>query len=342
MSETEPKRARAASRSSDPASTTIWPYPTGWYVIARSEELPRGAVLSCHYFGRELVLYRGKDRVARMVDAQCPHLGAHLGRGGKVIGNNLQCPFHHWQFEPSGRCVHVPYAEPQSKARLATWPIVERNGQILAWYCEDGRAAHYDVPGIDAFEAPRRPGWSKLRELVFTYKARVHEVVENVVDRGHFVPVHGVAIVPEIENLRFDAHRASLTHVTRTRILGRMHATKLAFEYHGPTWTHVRIDTSTVVELIASLTPIDAHTLKHRILFRIRKMNPVFDRVLSYMVARQLKHDFVGDIEILSNKVYLEHPMLCRGEGDIMRIRSWLAQFEPARRLQIVAEGGRG
>ena len=35
--------------------------PTGWYVIAMSEELARGAVLPRRYFGRDLVLFRTQD-----------------------------------------------------------------------------------------------------------------------------------------------------------------------------------------------------------------------------------------------------------------------------------------
>ncbi|WP_425436809.1 Rieske 2Fe-2S domain-containing protein [Mycobacterium rhizamassiliense] len=39
-------------------------------------------------------MYRTKSGLARAIEAYCPHLGAHLGHGGKVLGDELHCPFH--------------------------------------------------------------------------------------------------------------------------------------------------------------------------------------------------------------------------------------------------------
>lgn len=64
-----------------------------------------------------------------MVDAYCPHLGANLAAGGRVLGDCIECPFHGWQFQGSdGKCVRIPYAEKgerhtrtlQIKVRVAT------------------------------------------------------------------------------------------------------------------------------------------------------------------------------------------------------------------------------
>ena len=41
-------------------------------------------------------------REVGVVHAFCPHMGAHLGMGGMVVGNLLQCPFHGWSFDASG------------------------------------------------------------------------------------------------------------------------------------------------------------------------------------------------------------------------------------------------
>mgnify|MGYP000650348235 FL=1 len=87
------------------------PYPNSWFVVAFSHELAPGGVMPLHYFGQELVLFRTEDGAARVLDAYCPHLGAHLGCGGVVQGNKLRCPFHGWQFAgESGQCVEVPFA----------------------------------------------------------------------------------------------------------------------------------------------------------------------------------------------------------------------------------------
>ena len=45
-------------------------------------------------------------------DAYCPHLGANLAVGGRVVEDDIQCPFHLWTFSgQDGQCVDIPYAE---------------------------------------------------------------------------------------------------------------------------------------------------------------------------------------------------------------------------------------
>src|SRR5262245_2922867 len=86
-------------------------YPRGWFLIGYSRELPDHGVLAARFFGVDLVLFRGDDGAARMLDAHCPHLGAHLGHGGRVVGNCVRCPYHGWEFDgESGSCTHVPFA----------------------------------------------------------------------------------------------------------------------------------------------------------------------------------------------------------------------------------------
>jgi hypothetical protein len=59
-----------------------FPIPISWYAVAYSDELEGGQVLPLSLLGRELVAFRGEDGVAAVLDAYCPHLGAHLGHGG--------------------------------------------------------------------------------------------------------------------------------------------------------------------------------------------------------------------------------------------------------------------
>lgn len=63
--------------------------------------------------GENLVAWRGmeSDQV-HVADAYCPHNGAHLGVGGTVRGDCIQCPFHHWRYRGGdGKLVEIPYAE---------------------------------------------------------------------------------------------------------------------------------------------------------------------------------------------------------------------------------------
>jgi phenylpropionate dioxygenase-like ring-hydroxylating dioxygenase large terminal subunit len=76
-----------------PLATThqLTKIPFGWYFVAYSDELDVGDVKSLHYFGRDLVLFRNESGQAGVLDAYCPHMGAHLGEGGVVDGDSLRC-----------------------------------------------------------------------------------------------------------------------------------------------------------------------------------------------------------------------------------------------------------
>src|SRR5262245_38908340 len=78
---------------------TVLPIPNGWFAVEWSKELIPGQVKSIHYFGEDLVIFRGRSGEAHVLDPYCPHLGAHLGEGGRVMGEALRCPFHGWTFD---------------------------------------------------------------------------------------------------------------------------------------------------------------------------------------------------------------------------------------------------
>ena len=75
-------------------------FPNGWYVVCKSDELKKGQVKAVIISGKELVVFRGEDGKPFILDAFCPHSGAHLGVGGIVKNNScVQCPFHGWLFD---------------------------------------------------------------------------------------------------------------------------------------------------------------------------------------------------------------------------------------------------
>jgi len=84
--------------------------PTGWFQLGWSEDFPAGAVVPLRYFAQDLVAYRGASGAVHLFDAYCPHLGAHLGYGGKVDGDDIVCPFHAWRFDCEGCNVDIPYS----------------------------------------------------------------------------------------------------------------------------------------------------------------------------------------------------------------------------------------
>ena len=121
-------------------SDRLAPFPDGWFRVAASADLPRGAVRPLRYFGRDLVAFRTVDGVARVLDAHCPHLGAHLGHGGCVEGDAIRCPFHGWLIGGDGRCLATP------RAAIRSWPVREVNGLVMVYHGALGEMPAWEMP----------------------------------------------------------------------------------------------------------------------------------------------------------------------------------------------------
>src|SRR3546814_16083928 len=52
-------------------------YPRGWLMVAASVSVPT-IPSEARFFGEDVVLYRGARGRPVMLEASCPHLGAHL------------------------------------------------------------------------------------------------------------------------------------------------------------------------------------------------------------------------------------------------------------------------
>jgi len=302
-------------------------FPRGWFMVAFSDEVKQGEILSMHYFNRRLMAWRGEDGVVRIQDAHCPHLGADIGAGGKVIGNTVQCPFHHWAFDDSGKCVEIPYSESiPKKACLKTWHVVERNGMLYLWFNPHDHEStpEFDVP-VTAYDTEE--GWSEWRHSKIRIKTHSREIVENVVDIGHFQPVHGTH-VETFEN-EFNGHIAIQrnTGVAYPRGGGKDRFS-LEATYYGPGFQITNMQGYLNAMLVNAHTMVEDNVLDLRFGVSIKaREGEVVTEEMKDKYIENLTVGFLEDVQIWENKVYRDLPMLCAGDGPIGKLRRWYGQF---------------
>jgi len=302
-----------------------FPLPDGWFAVAYSDDVPVGTVQPLHYFGRDLVLARTEDGVARVFDAHCPHLGAHLGFGGRVVEDGIRCPFHAWRFDGGGRCVEIPYARKiPPRARLVPWTVQERNGRILVWRHARGEPPSFEIPELPEVGSP---DWTPFERREWIVRSRNQEMAENSVDQAHFRFVHGTNTVAETE-LHVDG--PLLRVVSRSNVATpRGEATGtieiLAFGF-GFGWTRFRGVVETLV--LTSGTPIDDERVHMRLGLSVRRLGSVdATRGVGRAFLAEIERQFAQDIPIWENKAFLERPNLCDGDGPIGELRRWGKQF---------------
>ena len=300
------------------------PIPFGWFFVGWSDELRPGDVRSLRYFDRDLVLFRGEDGAAGLLNAHCLHMGAHLGEGGRVEGNSVVCPFHGWQFNRKGRCTDIPYGKtipPKLKdGRVCQrpWPVVEKNQVIWAWYHPTGREPAFDVM---EHEEIGHPDWTPTERYMWSFSSNPQEIAENGVDVAHFQFVHGMPGLPEGKTVYDGIQRIS-------EVAG--HGRKVRIVQHGAGQKYTRFSGTVDTMLMVLVTPVTDEQVELRFAFTHKKYP---EDSAEYAAAREKiesvtgEHGVLPDIPIWEHKIHHVHPLLCDGDGPIMALRRYFSQF---------------
>jgi nitrite reductase/ring-hydroxylating ferredoxin subunit len=300
------------------------PYPDGWYQVAWSSQLGRGEVRPIQYFGRDLVLFRTEGGEAVVLDAHCPHLGAHLGHGGCVEGESIVCPFHHWRWDAQGRLAGIPYARRGRLPDVALrgWPVHETSGVILVWNSLSGNEPSWRMAAAPEHGAP---GWSGYHTKTWRIRMHVQELAENVPDAPHFRYVHRTPTLPTaIPETDGPIYRQ------QTRMTSADGKLDLSFrqEAFGLGLIWLRTSSEPRMAFLNATTPIDDEHCELTISMLIRDPEP--DGALSPAGRAHVEALFAQvdqDVPIFENKVYRAKPPLVEDDGPIAVLRRWAQQF---------------
>lgn len=313
-------------------------FPVGWYAAAFSDELAPGEVRPLTFLGQKVVLFRTESGRAALLDAFCPHMGAHLGIGGTVIGESIRCPMHAFRFDAQGACVATGYGtKPPTKCRGRAWPVLERNGAVLAYYHPEGEAPTWEPPehSLESFSPIRRRTYDALR-------SHPQETTENSVDLGHLPVVHGYEDVRVVDPLRVDGPYLTTRYAMKRRSFLPGPPFEAVFHIHvwglGYSFVEVEVPShgfSTRHYVFA--TPNEGETITLRIgaSFRIPRLSlgsralRWLDRIVGPTLIENFENDVSQDFEIWTNKRYVHPPALAEGDGPVGRYRRWARQFYP-------------
>ncbi|HWI12279.1 MAG TPA: aromatic ring-hydroxylating dioxygenase subunit alpha [Burkholderiaceae bacterium] len=177
-----------------------------WHPVASAPDLGE-APMAVHLLDEPLVLWRDAAGAVHAFVDRCPHRGARLSLGC-VRGGELECPYHGWRFEGSGRAVAIPALPgfvPPPAHRVAAHAVREHCG--LLWVRLDGTPAGDRSP--PAFAAEQDPRLRKLTCGPYDVATSAPRLIENFLDMAHFAFVHedwlGDRAHMAIDDYRIDA-----------------------------------------------------------------------------------------------------------------------------------------
>lgn len=319
----------------------IAPFPEGWFRVAWSRDLGRRGVLPKRWCGREVVLYRGESGEAHLLDAYCPHVGAHLGHGGRVQGERIVCPFHAWEMDGTGTCVHVPLVKKiPPRARITSYPVCEVSGAILAYAHPGGLAPRWTPQPLEGWDDP---AWTKP-QILEPWRVRTHvqEFGENGVDLGHAVVLHS-HITRAAETVFVQSDGPVLRHRSHHhyRVFGPLEwlgkkvegTLETRIDGFGRVAAHARVDAGIEIEnrVVFYPTPIDEEWVELNAAVYLRKQSSwLLTRALHAKSVREAIKTIDQDAPIWGNKRYEARPLLVAGEEAMGHYRKWARQFYPA------------
>lgn len=247
-----------------------------WYAIEFSDAL-RDSPLRVKVLGQDLVLYRDSRGNPVCMSDLCVHRGGALSDGW-VKGDCIVCPYHGWNYDPSGACVRIPANAAgmpiPRKARVDSYPTVDRHGWIWAFLGDLPEAERPPLPDLSGMDDP------SLYRLTGEFKWRAHytRVMENAVDFAHAPFVHGSVFGdperPEVAEFEVQQHewsafatadvKASASKGLWRRMFGKQTEAPLISTTNGfwlpnITLLHVRLPLGDMFLYDANV-PVDEHT----------------------------------------------------------------------------------
>ncbi len=156
--------------------------PNHWYVVALGTEITNKP-FGCVIWKQAIVLFRDTQGVVHALEDSCPHRMVKLSHGA-VVGDQIECSYHGWQFNGEGACTAVPYLTEKQKlpsCKIRRYPVRELDGFIWVFPGDPALAEQIAPMGV--------PEWDHLNYIgsvaPFECPGHYSYLIENLMDMHH-------------------------------------------------------------------------------------------------------------------------------------------------------------
>ncbi len=163
-----------------------------WYLAFCSKDLKVGQIQKRILAGHPVMVGRQQNGQAFALRDVCPHRGIPLSYG-KMVGDQVQCPYHGWKFDNSGVCAQIPSLcatddlDPQ-KIRVRHYPLQEIQGNIWIFIGDKDFSPELapPIPVVPGFASDALPQYTEVAH----FPCPIDHAVIGLMDPAHGPFVH--------------------------------------------------------------------------------------------------------------------------------------------------------
>jgi phenylpropionate dioxygenase-like ring-hydroxylating dioxygenase large terminal subunit len=163
-------------------------YNLNWYVIGEKNNFKNNKLYKIKIMNHDYLVWKNNSNYFAM-DNYCSHRGASLALG-KIVNNNIICPYHGYQFNNQGKLCKIPGLNfiNSNVHNQNNYEVVEKNGWV---YLNTINKLFYNCSVINVFEEPESFN-NNFRSIFINTKFNTYGrlVSENSLDVMHIGFVH--------------------------------------------------------------------------------------------------------------------------------------------------------
>ena len=280
-----------------------------WYPACMARDLRRAPV-AVTLMDRPLVLFRDGSGQAHALEDRCPHRNVPLSLGRVRPDGTLECGYHGWRFEGSGRCTAVPAldddlgAVPTPRDAMAR-PVRELDGVIWVWGSAEVE------PHRDPYRLRVLGDGANVGEVVFQrdIDCTMHAALENALDVPHTAFLHGGLFRKSGQGPRVQAERNDLPDGVEVRFVGEpaafgpLRLPNATFDHWDrflmPSIAQIEYRVGDAVRIMNNILHLPLSAKRTRAWFVLRFRSPLPARALAPIIRARGKKILEQDVTML-------------------------------------------
>jgi renierapurpurin 18,18'-hydroxylase len=156
--------------------------PNFWYPLAQSRDVKAGKAHAVSFAGEPIALIRPRQGEVYALENRCAHRQVPLDIG-VVEADGIRCSYHGWTYDPSGKCISVPYLDAcrMCPNNVRSYPCREAYGLIFVFPGDVAKLEKAVFPDIPSARDPKY----KTRHLDRKVACHYTFMHENLMDMNH-------------------------------------------------------------------------------------------------------------------------------------------------------------